>query len=112
MNEPLTLCLNDDSILVSRAVLEALDCPRQIQMMINDEQRMLLLQPCTVESREAIVVRPDAEMQFEMSGHSLLKRVRRLTGWADSAPRVVFGNYISSHHAVVFDLSTAVPVGR
>lgn len=39
----LTLCLEEDSILLSEAVLEALGHPRQVQMLINQEQQMLLL---------------------------------------------------------------------
>ena len=111
MDEPLmlTLCLEEDSILVSKAILEALGQPRQVQMLINEERQMLLLQACTVDDREAVVIPPDTVMQFEMSGHALLKRIRRLTGWADTQPRVIYGNYIASHQAIVFDLHTAQP---
>ncbi len=111
MNEPLmlTLCLEEDSILVSKAILETLERPRQVQMLINEERQMLLLQACTVDDREAVVIPPDTMMQFEMSGHSLLRRIRRLTGWTDSRPRVIYGNYIASHQAIVFDLRAAQP---
>ena len=68
---------------------------------------MLLLQACTVDDREAVVIPPDIMMQFEMSGHALLKRIRRLTGWNDDKPRVIYGNFIPSHNAIVFDLHTA-----
>ena len=112
MNEPLmlTLCLEEDSILVSKAILDTLQQPRQVQMLINEERQMLLLQACTVDDREAVVIPPDTMMQFEMSGHSLLRRIRRLTGWADNLPRVIYGNYIPTHQAIVFDLHTAQPV--
>ncbi len=103
----LTLCLEEDSILVSRAILETLQHPKQVQMLINEERQMLLLQACTVDDREAVVIPPDIMMQFEMSGHALLKRIRRLTGWNDDRPRVIYGNFIPSHNAIVFDLHTA-----
>lgn len=105
----LTLCLEEDSILLNQAVLEALCAPRQVQMLINEERRMLLVQACAMEDREAIVVPATRASQFEMSGHALLKRIRRLTGWMDERPRVVYGTHIASHHAVVFDLSSAQP---
>ena len=105
----LTLCLEEDSILLSEAILEALGHPRQVQMLINEEQQMLLLQACTVDDREAIVIPPMTLEHFEMSGHALLRRIRRLTRWADNTPRVVYGNYIPAHCAVVFDLRTARP---
>ena len=52
----LTLCLDEDSILLGEPVLEALGHPRQVQMLINEERQMLLLQACTVNDREAIVI--------------------------------------------------------
>ncbi len=103
----LTLCLAEDSILLSEVVLEALGHPRQVQMLINDEQLMLLLQACTVDDREAIVIPPLTMEHFEMNGHALLRRIRRLTGWTDNLPRVVYGNFIPTHCAVVFDLRSA-----
>ena len=103
----LTLCLDEDSILLGEPVLEALGHPRQVQMLINEERQMLLLQACTVNDREAIVIPPMTLEHFEMSGHALLKRIRKLTGWTDDRPRVVFGSYLPTHCAVVFDLRTA-----
>lgn len=100
----LTLCLEEDSILISRAILDALGQPRQVQMLINDEQKMLLLQACTVEDREAVVVPQQPLSLFEMSGHSLLKRIRKLTGWTDNRARVLCGNYIPTHRVIVFNL--------
>ena len=105
----LTLCLEEDSILVSRAILETLQHPKQVQMLINEERQMLLLQACTLDDREAVVIPPVLMQQFEMSGHSLLRRIRRLTGWTDNYPRVVYGSFIPTHCAIVFDLRTAQP---
>jgi len=105
----LTLCLEEDSILVSKAILDVLEKPRQVQMLINDEQKMLLLQACTVTDREAVVVPLQTYAQFEMSGHSLIKRIRKLTGWTDNLPRVMYGDYILSHKVIVFNLLLAQP---
>lgn len=111
-DEPLamTLCPDEESILLNRNVLEQLAQPRQVQILINEEQRMLLLKVCTVEDREAVVVPPVPHDQFEVSGASLLRRIRRLTGWTDNTPRQIMGVAIPEHHAIAFDLQTAVPV--
>ena len=37
----------------------------------------------------------------------LAERIRRLTGWADSTPRVLYGRYIPNPRVIVFDLTTA-----
>lgn len=105
----LTLCLEEDSILLNLAVLDALQHPRQVQMLINEEKQMLLVQACTVEDREAIVVPSMSLPQFEMSGHSLLKRIRRMISWMDERPWVIYGTYIAAHNAIVFDLNNAQP---
>ena len=105
----LTLCLEEGSILFNKAVLDTLDHPKQVQMLINEDRQMLLVQACTVDDREAIVIPAVTKSEFEMSGHSLLKRIRRLTGWTDNTPRVVYGSFIPTHCAIVFDLRTAQP---
>ena len=105
----LTLCLEEGSILFNKAVLDVLNHPKQVQMLINEDRQMLLVQACTVNAREAIVIPAVTKSEFEMSGHSLLKRIRRLTGWTDDLPRTVFGTHIASHNAIVFDLMTAQP---
>lgn len=105
----LTLCLEENSILVSKAILEALDSPKHMQMLINDERRTLLLQACTINDREAVIIPQSSFGQFEMSGHALLRRIRKLTGWVDSHPRVVYGEYVPQHKVIVFDLMLACP---
>lgn len=45
----LTLCLEEDSILLNQAVLDTLQHPRQVQMLINEERQMLLVQACTID---------------------------------------------------------------
>ena len=103
----LTLCLNEDSILLGVTVLEALRHPLQVQMLINEERQMLLLQACTVNDREAIVIPSMTLEYFVMSGRALLKRIRKLTGWMDDRPRVVLGRYLPTYNAIEFDLRSA-----
>jgi len=106
----MTLCLEEESILLNKTVLDTLDQPRQVQILINEEQGMLLLKACSVEDREAVVIPQIPPDQFEVSGASLLKRIRRLTGWNDNCPRQIQGFSIPEYQAIAFDLRTAVPV--
>ena len=71
---------------------------------------MLLLKACTVEDREAVVIPQLPPDQFEVSGASLLRRIRRLMGWCDTLPRQIKGFSIPEHYAIAFDLQEAVPV--
>lgn len=111
MNSPaVTLDLADDSVLLNESVLEALDRPRQIQIMINEKERILLLRACTVGDSQAVVV-PDMRMNaYEISGRVLLRKIRKLLGWEDSCPRVCFGEYLPVLRAVRFSLDKAVKI--
>ena len=107
----LTLSLEDDSILVGRDVLEVLGYPKQLQLMFNDTQKKILLQACTIDDKGAVVVPPQPMLYFAVSGHSLLKRIRKITGWQDNDPRTLEGFQVPGRLAIVFDLQTAyVPV--
>ena len=73
----MTLNLPEDSILLNEGVLAALDRPRQVQILINKEEKMLLLRSCTVDDLQAVVVPEERAMQFEISGRSFLKKIRK-----------------------------------
>lgn len=109
--EPLvmTLCPEEESILLNKNVLDHLEQPRQVQILINEEQGMLLLKACSVEDREAVVIPQLLPDQFEVSGASLIKRIR-LMDWMDNSPRQIMGFAIPEHYAIAFDLQNAVPV--
>lgn len=87
MNTPILLTLNllEDSILLNEGVLDALDWPRQVQIMINKDEKMLLLRACTIDDQQAVVVPEEHTVQFEISGRSLLRKIRHLVGWEDDA---------------------------
>ena len=103
----LTLCLEENTILVSTAILECLGNPRLIQIMINDEMRSLIIHPCKDGDRESILIPESPMYQFEYPGQSLLRRIRRLTKWPDKNPHAVYGTFVPQINAVVFDLMTA-----
>ncbi|MBQ6562863.1 MAG: hypothetical protein IJL88_03045 [Clostridia bacterium] len=105
----LTLDLQEDTILLNKGILDALDHPRQVQIMINEELGSLLLRACTVDDLQAIVVPENHVMQFEIGGRSLLKKIRRIAGWVNDEPRICSGEYLPMHHAIRFDLMSAMP---
>ena len=109
MNAPIILTLNltEDSILLNEGVLDALDWPRQVQIMINREEKMLLLRACTIDDQQAVVVPEERAVQFEISGRSLLRKIRKMVGWEDNRMRVCTGDYLPAHQAVRFSLADA-----
>ena len=109
MNTPILLTLNlrDDTIILDEGVLNALDHPQQVQLLLNKEERMLLLRACTIEDQQALVV-PDGDLSMcEISGRSLLRKIRKIVGWDDNQIRVCNGEYLPAHQAVRFNLAEA-----
>lgn len=106
----ITLNLMEDSILLNKGVLDALEWPKQIQLMINRDEKMLLLRACTIDDLQAVVMPDERLAQFEISGRSLLKKIRRLVGWNDDLPRICYGEYLPAHQAVRFPLTEAQTV--
>lgn len=103
----ITLNLKDGSILLNEYVLNALDWPKQIQILINQAEKKLVLRPCTVEDLGAVVI-PNGRIEpCEISARLFLKRIRELVGWEDKLPRACSGEYIPANHAVLFRLEEA-----
>ena len=103
----LTLCQAEETILVSPGMLGCLGYPRQIQILINEDLASLLVQPCAEGARESILIPEEPMVQFEMPGRSLIRRIRRVTGWQDNCPRVLYGVHLPQPNAIVFDLTLA-----
>ena len=112
MNTPVILTLNllEDSIMLNEGVVDALDWPRQVQIMINKDEKMLLLRACTIDDQQAVVVPEERTVQFAISGRSLLRKIRQMVGWDDDCPRLCYGEYLPAHQAIRFNLMEAEPV--
>ena len=109
MNSPIILTLNlpEGSLLLNEGILDALDWPRQIQILINEEEKMLLLRACTIDDLQAVVIPEERIVQCEISGRSLLRKIRHTVGWQDNRPRMCYGEYLPAHQAVRFNLLEA-----
>ncbi len=103
----MTLNLAGGSILLNEGVLNALDRPKQVQILVNKDEKKLMLRACTIDDLQAVVVPEDSTMQVEISGRTLLQRLRQQVGWEDDRPRMCMGEYIHAHQAICFDLAGA-----
>ena len=111
MNQPiLTLNFRDETMMLNEEILNALGRPRQVQIMINNEAKLLVMCPCDLDSKEAVVMPTASVQRVEIGGRSILRKIRKLAGWKTELPRILFGEEIPDHRAVCFDLEYAVPV--
>ena len=105
----LTLCMKNETVLISHEVLETLENPKHIQVLVNYEKKKLLLQSCEMTDKHAIVVPDDTMDSFLMSGPVLLKSLYRAMEWVDEGTRVVCGEPVPNRPAVLFNLDEAQP---
>ena len=103
----LTLCLRENTLLISNAIIEQLGSPSLIQIKMNEADKSLLINPCEYGTRGAVVVPDNHQYQLEMPGWSLIRRIQRITEWQDDNPRVLYGVFIPQHNAIYFSLDTA-----
>lgn len=101
----LTLDMKDDVFILDDATITALGRPRQVQLLINTQQRKLVLRACSTEDDEAIFLPTAPIISTEISGKKLLRNIRVNMGWQDKATRVCKGIFLPQHQAVCFDLN-------
>ena len=106
----LTMNFHDETMMLNEGILEALGRPRQVQILLNDESRRLVLRPCDVNSSQAVVIPTGSILQVELGGRQLLRRIRKLAGWDTEQPRICVGEFIQEYQAVCFDLVRAMAV--
>lgn len=104
-NMKLTLDLKEGLFTLNDGTLDALGRPRQVQLLINIEKKMLVLRACDMEDPQAVVLPAEHVISTNISGRSLIKKIRLKMGWEDDSTRVCYGSYFPMHHAVSFDLS-------
>jgi hypothetical protein len=101
----LTLDLKHDLFILDEATLDALNRPRQVQLLINTQQRKLVLRACSTEDAEAIFLPETPIISTEISGKKLLQNIRNNMGWEDKETRICPGTFLPNHKAVCFDLN-------
>ena len=106
----LTMNFHDETMMLNEGILEALGRPRQVQILLNDESRRLVLRPCDVNSSQAVVIPTGSTLQVELGGRQLLRRIRKLAGWDTEQPRICVGEFIQEYQAVCFDIVRAMAV--
>ena len=106
----LTMNFHDETMMLNEGILDALGHPRQVQILLNDESKRLLLRPCEVDSNQAIVIPSGSVLQVELGGRQLLRKIRKLAGWESEQPRICVGESIQENQAVFFDLTRAIAV--
>ena len=97
--------MKNDLFVLDDATLDALGRPKQVQLLINTQQRKLVLRACSTEDAEAIFLPDTPIISTEISGKKLLQNIRTNMGWEDKETRSCPGTFLPNHRAVCFDLN-------
>ena len=101
----LTMDMKHDLFVLDDATLDALGKPKQVQLLINTQQRKLVLRACSTEDDEAIFLPAVPFISTEISGRKLLQNIRTNMGIGDLETRICPGTFLPTHKAVCFDLN-------
>ena len=101
----LTMDMKNDLFVLDDATLDALGRPKQVQLLINTQQRKLVLRACSAEDDEPIFLSAAPMISTEISGRKLLQNIRTNMGWEDKKTRICPGTFLPTHKAVCFDLN-------
>ena len=108
MNEmKLTLNLRDGILTLNEGTLEALDRPRQVQLLINTKTKMLVFRACGTKDPQAIVLPAEHVISTDISGRMLIKKLCNQMEWTDELTRECTGVSHPIQDAVSFDLLQA-----
>ena len=72
----LTMDMKNDLFVLDDATLDALGRPKQVQLLINTQQRKLVLRACSAEDDEPIFLPDTPIISTEISGKRLLQNIR------------------------------------
>lgn len=106
----LTMNFRDGTMMLNEGILEALGRPKQVQIMLNEEAKRLLLRPCGIDSDQAVVLPSEHEVLAEVGAKRILRRLGKLAGWETEQPRICIGEEIKEYQAVCFDLTRSMTV--
>ncbi len=102
----LGLDFSEQTLVLSDSIIEALGHPEYIQLCLDEEKCHLMIRACGKEETQAIVLEPGT---VEISGRSVMKKVKQLLSWSDDPPRLAYGVSLPAYNAVLFDLRDAEP---
>jgi hypothetical protein len=106
----LTLNFKEDAMMLNDGILDVLERPKQVQILLNEESKMLALRSCDMDSRQAVLLPEERTLQVEIGGRSLLRRIKKMTGWKTDQPRVCIGSPVPEYRAVCFALEDAIVI--
>ena len=106
------MCSSDlETLTINDGVLDALDKPETIQLLINEDEKMMGLRACTVDDLNAIIIqKSEFSEQPEIGGRSLLRRIQKVCGWSYDGIRVCTGEICTGEQGIRFNLSNAIPM--
>lgn len=101
----LSFDLKEGLFTLNEGTIEALGRPRQVQLLINMQEKMLVLRACGTEDKQAVVLPPKNIVSTEISGRSIMKQIKQKMNWNDDCSRECEGVCYPTLRAVSFDLS-------
>ena len=90
----LSLDLKEGLFTLNEGTIEALGRPRQVQILINMQEKMLVLRACGTEDIEAVFLPSEKTMATEIGARSIMKQIKQKMNWNDDRARECMGGML------------------
>ena len=94
----------EQTLLLNDSIINVLGHPECIQLRLDEENGLLMIRTCEQGEEQAVIMDPGT---LEISGRSVMKKVKQLLRWNDNSPRLAYGVSLPTYNAVLFDLRDA-----
>ena len=83
----LNLDLREGLFTLNEGTIEALGRPRQVQILINMQEKMLVLRACGTEDIEAVVLPSEKTMATAIGARSIMEQIKQKMNWTSPRKR-------------------------
>ena len=97
----------NEVINLDEEILETLGRPKQVQLLINEERKMLLIRACDIDAQQAVVVPDKPNITLEIGASSFLKKIDRLMKWEHYEKHLCRGEYLPTQQVILFNLNNS-----
>lgn len=110
---PIAISMGLDRIRILKGSLKALDYPKYIRLLVNQEKRIFSIQVCSEDEKDSFKLSNwvlHNRNGFEISGKQLIYLIFEFMNWDTNVSYKVYGIKGSTQNALFFNLEEATKI--
>ncbi|MCL2521241.1 MAG: hypothetical protein FWE36_00100 [Erysipelotrichales bacterium] len=113
VNSPITITLGLNRMRILHGSLKALDYPKFIRLLINQEKKLLGVQACAEDHKDVFKISKwvlNSKNGLEISGRQFIYLIFELMNWDMNLSYKVVGIKDDKSHSIFFNLDEAIKI--